>query len=145
MARTIEQEWQVLFEQIFADFPDDRILQEARTTLRAMGYRLHGDDREEPLEIPQDVSLLVIRRSLHRDTDTLHGGYLTFDVGLGPHFTDLGRFSGLCEYGVLHLEFGLDGAFRDEQFEVSPLHEPAAVFEAVPLSAVAESGDEYQA
>ena len=30
-------------------------------------------------------------------------------------------FSGVCEYGLLRLEFGLDGTFQDDFFTISPI------------------------
>ncbi len=116
----IESKWQALFAQAFADFPDDRILEEARRTLAAMDYRLEWDD-DLIVEIPPDVLLLVVRRSLHHDGDARLGGYFSFDIAVGPYLTAQGLFSGASEYGLLRLEFGLDGSYQDEYFDLSPL------------------------
>ena len=40
---------------------------------------------------------------------------------MGPRFTAQGVFNGVCEYGLLRLEFGLDGSFQDDSFVTSPL------------------------
>ena len=140
------QKWQSLIAEAFASFPDERIIREARETLGAMGYHVEQDDLW--FDIPHDVHLLVVRRSLHSDREARWGDYLTFDVAIGPHFTDLGRFNGVCDYGVLRLQFGLDGAFQDDAFIISPQLQPEAArweYQQVPLAvAMAEKREEYK-
>lgn len=113
------QKWNALFTQIFSEFPDERVVQEARRVLEAMGYEVQQDD--SCYVIPRDVSLVVVHRSLHDDERLRSGGFLAFEVAVGPHFTAQGVFNGICEYGLLGLEFGLDGTFQDDFFIVSPL------------------------
>jgi hypothetical protein len=143
---SLEQHWQALFDRVFADFSDELILSEARGTLEAMDYQVEQDGERQT--IPHSVSLLIVRRSLHHDPDTRLGGYLTFDVAVGPHFTKAGRFNGLCDYGMIRLEFGLDGTFQDETFTPSPLgqsEEPAPEFPVEMASTVlAEPSEEYK-
>jgi hypothetical protein len=74
--------------------------------------------------IPRDVPLWVVGVAVHQDGNVVSGGYFTFVVAIGPHFTDLGQFNGTTDYGVLHLQFGLDGEFQDEWFDVSPAYPP---------------------
>jgi hypothetical protein len=94
------------------------------------------------------VSLLIVRRSLHRDPNTRLGGYLTFDVAVGPRFTEAGRLNGLCDYGMIRLEFGLNGTFQDETFIPSPLWQPAEPSSEVSMevasAVIAESSEEYK-
>lgn len=113
------EKWNSLFAQIFADFPDERVLEEARKTLEAMGHMVQHNGSYHV--IPSDVLLMIVRRSLHHDERLRSGGSLAFEIAVGPHFTTEGLFSGVCDYGVLRLEFGLDGTHRDDFFAVSPL------------------------
>jgi len=140
-----DKKWQSLFAEAFASFPDERIVREARKTLEAMDYHVEQDGLQ--FDIPRDVPLLVIRRSLHSDRETRQGGYLTFDVAVGPHFTDQERFNGVCDYGVLRLQFGLDGAFQDDMFIISPQLQPEAgewEYRQAPLAvALAETDEPY--
>ena len=39
----MDQKWETLFEQVFADFPDTRVVLEARKVLEAMGYEVRQD------------------------------------------------------------------------------------------------------
>lgn len=111
--------WDILLAQIFADFPNERVIEEAKKILEAMEYTVQYDDSY--CVIPRDVSLAVVHRSLHSDDRLQSGGFLAFEVAVGPHFTAQGMFNGVCEYGLLHLEFGLDGSFQDDFFTPSPL------------------------
>lgn len=113
------QEWDAWFERIFADFPDDRVVQEARKVLESIEYEVQQNGSY--YMIPRDVPLAVVRRSLHNDERLHSGGFLAFEVAVGPRFTAQGMFNGTCEYGFLRLEFGLDGAFQDDLFIPSPL------------------------
>ena len=115
----MDKKWDALFAQIFADFSDERVTQEAKEALEAMGYTVQYDNSY--CVIPRDVSLVVVHRSLHSDDRLRSGGFLAFEVAVGPHFTAQGVFNGVCEYGLLHLEFGLDGSFQDDFFTLSPL------------------------
>jgi|GEM_PF-2376038 len=115
----MNQKWDVVFAQAFADFPDERVVQEAKKVLEAVEYVVQQDDSY--CVIPRDVQLAVVQRSLHGDVRLRSGGYLAFEVAVGPHFTAEGMFSGVCEYGLLRLEFGLDGAFQDDFFTISPI------------------------
>lgn len=115
----MDQKWDTLFAQVFADFPDERMVHEAREVLEAMEYRVQQDGL--CCTIPRDVPLVIVHRSLHSDGRLRSGGFLVFEVAVGPHFTTQGVFNGVCEYGLLRLEFGLDGAFQDDLFVVSPL------------------------
>jgi len=137
------EKWQELFEEVFSEFPDQRILQEARETLEAMNYRIELEDGIT-LNIPKDAPLLVIRKSLHYEKDAHLQGFFTFDIGVGPHFTELGRFNGVCDYGILRLKFGLDGEYQDETFLPSPLMEFEAPISEADVSLVAETREEYR-
>jgi hypothetical protein len=115
----VEKKWQELFAHIFNGFSNDRILEEARDTLAAMGHHVEWDDKLM-MDIPPNAPLLVVRRSLCQDWDTHLGGYFTFDVAVGPHYTE-DVYSGVNEYGLLRLQFGLDGSYQDDYFYPSPL------------------------
>jgi len=115
----MDPKWDILLAQIFADFPNERVIEEAKKVLEAMGYTVQYDDSH--CVIPRDVSLVVVHRSLHSDDRLRSGGFLAFEVAVGPHFTVQGVFNGVCEYGLLHLEFGLDGSLQDDFFTLSPL------------------------
>lgn len=115
----MDQRWDTLFAQVFADFPDKRVVEEAEKALEAMDYRVQQDG--SCFDIPRDVSLMIVSRSLHQDERLSSGGFLAFEVAVGPHLTDQGVFNGVCEYGILRLEFGLDGTFQDDFFIISPL------------------------
>jgi len=115
----MDPKWDILLAQIFADFPSERVIEEAKKVLEAMGYTVQYDDSH--CVIPRDVSLVVVHRSLHSDDRLRSGGFLAFEVAVGPHFTAQEVFNGVCEYGLLHLEFGLDGSFQDDFFTLSPL------------------------
>lgn len=119
----MNQKWNALFEKVFADFPDEHVVQEARKVLEAMGYELQQNGSR--CVIPRDVPLAVVHRSLHSDERLRSGGFLAFEVAVGPHLTALGVFNGVCEYGLLRLEFGLDGTFQDDFFIISPLLTPS--------------------
>ena len=121
----MEQKWVDLFAQVFADFPDERVIQGAREVLDAMEYKVQYDNSY--CVIPRDVSLAVVHRSLHSDDRLRSGGFLTFEIAVGPHFTAEGTFNGVCEYGLLRLVFGLDGSFQDDFFIASPLLPPSEV------------------
>ena len=140
------QQWQSLFAEAFASLPDERIIREARETLKAMDYHVEQDGLR--FDISRHVPLLVVRRSLHSDREARWGGYLTFDVAVGPRFTDQGRFNGVCDYGVLRLQFGLDGTFQDDIFITSPQLQPEATvweYQQSPLAlALAEEHEEYK-
>ena len=113
-----QKEWDILFAQVFADFPDERVVQEAKKVLEAMGYAMQQNGSY--YFIPRDAPLVVVHRSLHSDGRLRSGGFLTFEVAVGPHFTSQGMFDGVSEYGLLRLEFGLDGTFQDDFFTPSP-------------------------
>ncbi|MCK4316806.1 MAG: hypothetical protein KAX24_13645 [Anaerolineae bacterium] len=114
-----QKKWDILFAQVFADFPDERVVQEAKTVLEAMGYAVQQNGSY--YFIPRDVPLAIVHRSLHSDGRLRSGGFLTFEVAVGPHFTAQGEFNGVCEYGLLRLKFGLDGTFQDDFFTISPV------------------------
>jgi len=139
------EKWNDLFTRIFADFPDERVLEEARKTLEAMAYAVRQNGSYHI--IPRDVPLMVVRRSLHHDERLRSGGLLAFEVAVGPHFTAEGMFNGICEYGLLRLEFGLDGTHQDDFFAVSPLlASPETGWEYEPLPteyALAEKRAQY--
>ena len=141
----MERKWNTLFAQAFADFPNERVIQEAKKVLEAMGYEVQQNGSH--YIIPRDVPLAVVHRSLHSDKRLHSGGFLAFEVAVGPHFTDQGEFNGVCEYGRLRLEFGLDGAFQDDFFTVPPLlvsSEMEWEYEQVPkVYAFAERQTEY--
>ena len=111
--------WDAFFAQAFADFPDTRVIEEAQRALNGMEYEIQYDDTS--YSIPRDVHLTIVRRSICQDDRVRSGGFLAFEVAVGPHFTAQGVFSGICEYGILRLEFGLDGAYQDEFLPPSPL------------------------
>jgi hypothetical protein len=141
----MDQRWNTLFAKVFADLPDERVLQEAKMVLEAMEYQVQQDGSRHV--IPRDVPLVVVRRSLHSDERLRSGGFLAFEVAVGPHFTAEGVFNGTCEYGLLHLEFGLDGAFQDDCYIVSPLlasPEVQGEYEQAPTTyALAERRTQY--
>ncbi len=142
----MDQKWDTLFAQIFADFPDGRVVQEAREVLEAMGYE--AQQNGSYYIIPRDVPLAVIRKSLYSDERLRLGGFLAFEVAVGPHFTTQGVFDGVCEYGILRLEFGLDGTFQDDSFIISPLLTSAETeweYEPAPtVYALAERRAQYE-
>ena len=115
----MDQEWDALFTQALADFPDERVVQEAEKVLEAMGYEVQQNG--PCYDILRDIPLTVIHRSLHSDERLRSGGFLALEVAVGPHFTAQDVFNGVCEYGILRLEFGLDGSFQDDSFIISPL------------------------
>ncbi|MBL7065106.1 MAG: hypothetical protein ISS49_12990 [Anaerolineae bacterium] len=115
----MDQEWDALFTQALADFPDERVVQEAEKVLEAMGYEVQQNG--PCYDILRDIPLTVIHRSLHSDERLRSGGFLALEVAVGPRFTAQGVFNGVCEYGLLRLEFGLDGSFQDDSFVTSPL------------------------
>jgi hypothetical protein len=139
------QKWDTLFAQIFADFSDERVVQEARTVLEAMEYTVQQDGSH--CVIPRDVPLAVVQRSLHSDARLRSGGYLAFEVAVGPHFTAEGMFNGICDYGLLRLEFGLDGTFQDDFFTISPILAPSEMeweYEQAPgVRVLAEDQTQY--
>jgi len=140
----MDQKWDALFEQVFADFPDERVVQEAKKVLQAMGYEVQQNGSY--YVVPRDVPLVVIHRSLHSDGRLRSGGFLAFEVAVGPHFTAQGVFNGVCEYGLLRLEFGLDGTFQDDFFTISPLLISPEVeweYERTPVYTLAEKQEQY--
>jgi len=141
----MEKKWQELFAHIFNGFSNERILEEARDTLAAMGHHVEWDD-ELGVNIPSDVPLLVVRRSLCQDWDTHLGGYFTFDVAVGPHYTDEGVYGGVDDYGLLRLQFGLDGSYQDDYFYPSSLQWPAEEYHYEPaIRVVADKREDYEA
>lgn len=141
----MEKKWQELFAYIFNGFSNDRILEEARDTLAAMEYHVEWDD-DLAVDIPPDVPLLVVRRSLCQDWDTHLGGYFTFDVAVGPHYTDENIYSGVNDYGLLRLQFGLDGSYQDDYFYPSSLQWPDEVYKYEPaMRVVADKREDYGA
>jgi len=140
------RKWDALFEQAFADLPNERVVQEARRVLEAMGYEVQQNG--SPYVIPRDVLLAVVHRSLHSDERLRSGGFLAFEVAVGPHLTAQGMFNGACEYGILRLEFGLDGSFQDDFFIVSPLLASSEMeweYEQTPMAyAIAEGPTRYK-
>ncbi len=141
----MNQKWDVVFAQAFADFPDERVVQEAKEVLEAVEYVVQQDDSY--CVIPRDVQLAVVQRSLHSDVRLRSGGYLAFEVAVGPHFTAEGMFNGVCDYGLLRLEFGLDGTFQDDFFTISPILAPSEMeweYEQAPgVRVLAEDQTQY--
>jgi hypothetical protein len=140
----VEKKWQELFAHIFNGFSNNRVLEEARDTLAAMGHRVEWDD-ELLVDIPPDVPLLVVCRSLRQDQDAYLGGYFTFDVAVGPQYTDEGVYSGVNDYGLLRLQFGLDGSYQDDYFYPSSLQWPEKVHRYEPvMRVVADKREGYE-
>ena len=142
----MDQKWDTLFAQVFADFSDEHVVHEARRVLEAMGYEVQQNGSR--YVIPRDIPLAVVHRSLHSDGWLRSGGFLAFEVAVGPRFSARRVFSGVCEYGLLRLKFGLDGTFQDDLFVISPFLTSLEVeweYEQMPVGHVlAEKRAQYE-
>jgi hypothetical protein len=140
----IKEEWQQISEELFGDFPEERILKEAHDWLKTVNYKIEWDNHFHVI-IPEDVELALLRRSFHQTPNMEDRiGYLTFEIAIGPHYTSRGHLDSIPEYGILRLMYGLDGTFYDDTFELSLLQEPKEIETESRLAVAAEEREEYR-
>jgi hypothetical protein len=65
---------------------------------------------------------------------------------VGPYCTEEGVYSGVNDYGLQRLQFGLDGSYQDDYFYPSSLQWPDEVHQYEPvMRVVADKREDYEA